>query len=199
MIPVILQPEPDDFDTKVRQKGYKWLSDHDIPLDASPEIAKKLPRYWSECNKQLWKAYSGICAYYAIYFEWISGASSTDHFIAKSKRAGDAYEWNNYRLCCMAANRNKRDFDDVLDPIALLEHTFCINFGTGLIFPNPSLTPDYQEKANATIKRLQLDSPDMNKMRSDHYNLYLAGDCSLAFLESHSPFVYDEMIRHGLV
>lgn len=198
MIPVKLQPEPDGFDANVRQKGYKWLNDHDIPLDAPPRIAKDLPRYWAECNKQLWDAYSGVCAYYAIYFEWILGASSTDHFIAKSKRAGDAYEWSNYRLCCMAANRNKRDFDEILDPMTMLEHTFCINFGSGMIFPNPHLKPDYQEMAETTIKKLKLDSRDMNKMRCEQYNLYLKGECSLSYLKSHSPFVYDEMIRHGL-
>lgn len=107
MIPVKLQPEPDDFDKKVRQPGQTWLADHGIAPDAPPPKAADLPNYWIRSNKQLWDAYSGVCAYLAIYFEWVTGAATTDHFVAKSKHAGDAYEWVNYRLSCLGPNRKK--------------------------------------------------------------------------------------------
>ena len=115
MIPVQLQPEPADFDRNVRQPGRNWLTNHRIALNAAPPRASALPNYWTHSNKQVWYAYSGVCAYLAIYFEWVTGAASTDHFVAKSRNAGDAYEWNNYRLSCLGPNRNKGRFDDVLE------------------------------------------------------------------------------------
>ena len=85
------------------------------------------PAYWRHSNRQLWEAYDGVCAYLAIYFEWVTGTHSTDHFVAKSRNAGDAYEWHNYRLSCLAANRNKGTFDDILDPIGLEPNTFVLD------------------------------------------------------------------------
>ncbi|MFM5666742.1 hypothetical protein ACET62_21620, partial [Aeromonas veronii] len=107
MIPVQLQPEPADFDARVRQHGLDWLATNGIALNAPPPDASKLPNYWTRSNKQLWDTYSGVCAYLAIYFEWVIGAASTDHFVAKSQNAGDAYEWDNYRLSTLGPNRNK--------------------------------------------------------------------------------------------
>lgn len=198
MIPVILQPEPAGFDAEVRQGGHAWLRAKGIALNAAPPKASKLPNYWSRSNKQLWEAYSGVCAYLAIFFEWGTGAASTDHFIAKSQNAGDAYEWSNYRLSCLGPNRNKNKFDDVLDPIGLTQNTFVINFASGKIAPNPALSPAQKAAARKTIRRLKLDSPDNNKMRAQHYKEYLEGDCSLNFLQRKSPFVHAEIVRQGL-
>jgi hypothetical protein len=77
MIPVALQPEPEDFDTKVRQPGLAWLAEHGIAPASPLPKASGLPAYWSQSNKQLWTAYSGVCAYLAIFFEWSTGASFT--------------------------------------------------------------------------------------------------------------------------
>ena len=117
MIPVTLQQEPHDFDACVRQPDRDWLDSHGIALNSPPPKAAELPNYWTRSNRQLWDAYSGVCAYLSIYFEWVTGAASTDHFVAMSRNAGDAYEWNNYRLSCLGPNRNKGKFDDVL-PLA---------------------------------------------------------------------------------
>ena len=199
MIPVQLQPEPDDFDARVRQPGLDWLATHGIALNAPPPDASDLPNYWTRSNKLLWDAYSGVCAYLAIYFEWVTGAASTDHFVAKSKNAGDAYEWDNYRLSALGPNRNKNKFDDVLDPVGLAPGTFVINFASGEISPNPALSAADQSAAQATITRLKLDSPEHDLMRARHYDNYLRGDCSLAFLQRMSPFVHAELGRQGLV
>ena len=77
MIPVELQPEPPDFDRNVRQRGQTWLADNGVGPDASPPNPAALPNYWSHSNKQLWEAYSGVCAYLAIHFEWCTGAFGT--------------------------------------------------------------------------------------------------------------------------
>ena len=199
MIPVILQPEPANFDAEVRQRGRAWLGAQGIALHAPPPQASKLPNYWSSLNKQLWEAYSGVCAYLAIFFEWGTGTASTDHFIAKSMNAGKAYEWSNYRLSCLGPNRNKNRFDDVLDPIGLAPNTFVINFASGKIAPNKAMSPALRTAARKTIGRLKLNSPDNKKMRAQHFEFYRAGDCSLNFLQRNSPFVHAEIVRQGLV
>lgn len=198
MIPVTLQPEPADFDTRVRKKGQAWLKAQGIELDAPPPKAGDLPAYWSHSNRQLWDAYSGTCAYLAIYFEWVTGASSTDHFVAKSRHAGDAYEWDNYRLSCLGANRNKSNFDDLLDPIGLAADTFVLNLASGQISPNPALDAAQKQRARQTIERLKLDSPDHNAMRAKHFARYLRGKDADTLREL-SPFVWYEAQRQGLL
>ena len=198
MIPVTLQPEPQDFDAKVRRKGRAWLEQQGIALDSPPPDPSALPRYWSASNQQLWCAYSGICAYLAIFFEWDEGAASTDHFVAKSKNAGDTYEWSNYRLSCLGPNRNKGDFNDVLDPVNLTKHTFVINFASGKISPSPTLPPAQKAAATDTIRRLKLDSPTSDRRRARHYEDYARGRCSLDYIQRYSPFIYQEIVRQGL-
>ena len=202
MIPVTLRPEPQvpvfDFDARVRQPGRAWLQANGINLNAAPPKASALPNHWSRSNKALWDAYSGVCAYLAIFFEWPTGANSTDHFVAKSKHAGDAYEWNNYRLSCLGANRNKNKFDDVLDPIGLADETFVLNLVNGEIRPNPALTPAQKVLARKTIKRLKLDSPDHNAMRAKHFVRYLRKKDEETLKEL-SPFVWSEANRQGLL
>ncbi len=198
MIPVVLQPEPADFDAKVRQPGLTWLSGQGIALNGPLPKKSKIPAYWSHSNKALWSAYGGVCAYLAIYFEWGTGASSTDHFEAKSKNAGKAYEWSNYRLSCLGPNRNKNKFDDVLDPIGLAANTFELNLVSGEISPNRDLDKPAMALARKTIKRLKLASPDHNKMRQRHYSQYLRYKDPQTLKEL-SPFVWYEAQRQGLL
>ena len=96
MIPVALQAEPANFDPDVRQRGLAWLAANGIAVLGPAPKKPKLPAYWSATNKALWDAYGGTCAYLAIYFDWVTGAGSTDHFVAKSRDVGQAYEWSNY-------------------------------------------------------------------------------------------------------
>lgn len=202
MIPVALQPEPVapqlDFDAEVRQPGLAWLAKHKIAANGPPPKGTNLPRYWSKSNKMLWKAYSGQCAYLAIYFEWPTGASSTDHFVAKSNHAGDAYEWRNYRLACLGPNRLKNAFTGVLDPIGLAHDTFVLNLFSGRMRPNPALNPTALAAATATIDRLQLNSEETMQMRARHFSEYICHG-SPASLKKYSPFVWYEAMRQGLL
>ena len=59
MIHIDLQPEPADFDIRVRQPGNAFLSK--IPIPNSRRWGKN--NYWSRCSAQLYQAYGGICAY----------------------------------------------------------------------------------------------------------------------------------------
>lgn len=197
MIPVLLQREPKDFHVEVRQKGQTWLTNHGIPLNAAPPKASKLPRYWSHSNLQLWKAYSGTCAYLAIFFEWSTGASSTDHFIAKSLHAGDAYEWNNYRLSCLGANRSKAAHS-VLDPIGLQPETFILNLAKGNVRVNPALSASVKASARRTMARLKLNAPELKAARARHFDEYRKHKHEETFRKL-SPFVWYEARRQGLL
>lgn len=199
MIPVTLQPEPTDFDEKVRKKGHAWLQKNGIALSSSPPKASDLPNYWSCFNESLWEAYSGVCAYLAIRFEFSTGAASTDHFIAKSRLARDAYEWSNYRLACIGANRKKHAFDDVLDPVGLAPHTFTLNLLSGEMKPNSTLSPAQKKAAENTISRLDLNSKRNCTMRANRFKEYKKNNCSLDFLKRESPFIYEEITRQGQV
>lgn len=197
MIPVQLQPEPSDFDVEVRKKGQSWLAKNGIAVNAPPPKASDLPAYWQSMNKPLWDAYGGTCAYLAIFFEWSTGASSTDHFIAKSSNAGNAYEWSNYRLACLGANRSKNKFDDVLDPIGLAPETFHLNLLTGHIRPNSSLGAQDRNDAQKTLDRLKLNDPETMSMRARFFSEYLQQDRSSNSLKKYAPFVWFEANRQG--
>lgn len=199
MIPVKAASEPAGFDKRVRQPGMVWLKSNGIAARSPPPDPSKLPPYWQKMSIELWKAYAGVCAYLAIYFEWPTGASSTDHFVAKSQNAGAAYEWLNYRLACLGANRNKNRFDDILDPFEIEPDTFVLNLSTGEIRPNKKKTGDVPRRAKATIDRLHLDDPETDAMRAAHYGDYLKGDVSRNYLRRHSPFVWHEARRQGLL
>ncbi len=198
MIPVVLQDEPRNFDADVRQPGINWLNMHKFPLNATPPKGTKLPAYWQACTHDLWTKYSGTCAYLAIFFEFATGAASTDHLIAKSKNAGQAYEWTNFRLSALGPNRNKNKFDDVLDPIGLASATFELNLSSGKIRPNKKLSAQQKSEANKTIRRLKLDSPVHREMRARHYSEYLQHMHQPTLLKL-SPFVWLEAQRQGLL
>jgi uncharacterized protein (TIGR02646 family) len=199
MIPVKLEPEPEGFDEKVRMPGRNWLRDHGINPDGPPPDPSKLPAYWRETMNELWTAYQGVCAYLCIYFELSSGAATTDHFVAKSRNAGQAYEWSNYRLSCFGMNSNKNRFADILDPFEIEPDTFILEFPSGGIKPNPALSHNIKSKAEATIRRLQLDASMRNQMRARHLRRYQEEKVSEAHLREESPFVWYEARRQGLL
>jgi len=199
MIPVTPKPEPENFDRLVRKPGNKWLVDHGVSPDQPPPDPSMLPTYWRQTQKELWESYDGVCAYLCIYFEWVIGAHSTDHFIAKSREAGQVYEWSNYRLSCMSMNRNKNHFDDILDPFQINPYTFLLNLASGLIYPNPELSAEIYEKAEKTILRLKLNDIENQEMRAWHFTLYQMNEISVSYLKRTSPFVWYEVNRQGLL
>lgn len=193
MIPVELKPEPENFDKDVRQKGFRWLADHNISTNEA--LPKNAPKSWQNYNAQLHRAYDGICAYYAYFFEFQTGAE-TDHFIPKSQNAGLAYEWNNYRLACSGANK-KKGVQRILDPITELKsNTFLINLFDGTVLVNRKLevSEEYFELADATIMYLDLNNTQHKKMRIRHFEKY-----EPQLLKELNPFVYYEAERQGLL
>lgn len=203
MIPVTPKLEPLDFDSKVRQPGHKWLFKKLYPLQPLNQSAPKgtkFPTHWTKCLKELHTVYGGICAYLGTYIRLSTGAASADHFAPKSKAAGQAYEWDNYRLACLAMNARKNNFTDVLDPFTLPPGVFQLVLETGRINVNPALNnPALAAAACLTIERLKLDSPINREDRASLFFAYKNGGYSAALMEGHHPFVWSEIVRQGQI
>lgn len=205
VIPVPPRPEPPRFDGEVRQPGLRWLQEHGIPLDARLAPATTIHPYWRECLDDRHRSYDGICAYLCIFIERCTGGTSVDHFVAKSMRAGLAYEWSNYRLACATMNARKGPFDDVLDPFEMAPDVFRLELVTGRIYCNPGLSPSERKAADATIVRLGLDDPLCREMRARRFRDYITarGPSENPPLEQHlrrtAPFVWLEAKRQGLL
>ncbi|MBK9372739.1 MAG: hypothetical protein IPN03_03135 [Holophagales bacterium] len=199
MIPVALQPEPEGFDEKVRQKGSSWLRGKGLSASSTLPDGESLQSYWRACLDDLHHAYKGVCAYLSVYIERVLGAGTVDHFVPKSRSLGLAYEWRNYRLACSRMNSRKRDYETVLDPFDLDESPFHLELVTGKIYPKPFLPPALTASALATIERLGLDDADCREMRTRHFDECWRGDVSPAYLSRVSPFVYQEARRQGLL
>ena len=103
----MLQPEPDDFDVKVRLRGKKYLN----KLNSSAPTTRQWSEhdYWNEVRSYMYQVYEGILSYSA---HWIPSSSNPniDHFVPKSVDKNLAYEWSNYRLACAYANTLKKIF-----------------------------------------------------------------------------------------
>ena len=202
MIPVDLQPEPEDFDHKVRKPGLEWLAENGIAVSAPLPAGMRLPPHWRRALEQLGAAYSQVCAYFAVRIDTVTGDLTTDHFVPKSKAPGRAYDWANLRLACLPANRRKHEHDDVLDPVGLKPDTFQINLADGSIRANSDLEDETHEAALKTISRLQLDDAKLRRRRASDYSQYLANvedTRAQAVLKAMSPFVWQEAARQGLL
>ena len=109
------------------------------------------------------------------------------------------FEYTNYRLSCLGANRNKNRFDDILDPFEIEPDTFVLNLSSGSIKPNPCKPGDTRRRAQETITRLGLDDAETNEMRARHFDEYQRNDVSGAHLKRQSPFVWYEAQRQNLL
>ncbi|MFY9820868.1 MAG: hypothetical protein WAM82_05765 [Thermoanaerobaculia bacterium] len=188
MIRVQPQPEPDDFDAKVRQPGLRALT----------EGAGDPPPLWRDCALQLWEAYRGICSYLCVLIPRGTALRSVDHFLAKSQRRDQIYEWSNYRLACSLMNSRKREFEDVLDPFEVEAGWFVLEFSFLQILTNPNLDAATQARVQATIDRLKLNDNECLQARATYYEPYRRGLLAFEMLEWWSPFVAAELKRQGL-
>ncbi len=198
MIKVIPAPEPSDFDAKVRKKGLDYLRTAGIDPDSIAPEGFVFKPFWRDILDNLYSDYNGVCAYLAIFFERVAGTTSADHYLAKSKTlARDAYEWSNYRLSSIGANR-KKNTHEVLDPFDIEDDWFFLDLVTGAIHPNPAIVERQHDLEN-TIKKLGLDDGDIKAMRARHWLNYIQHDISERHLRRHSPFVWKEAMRQGLL
>tara|TARA_R110002050_G_scaffold28607_3_gene74128 strand:+ start:356 stop:955 length:600 start_codon:yes stop_codon:yes gene_type:complete len=199
MLHVIPQPEPADFDSKVRQKGLAHLKKYGYALDRPLPPKANIKAYWTSCLDDLFDKYSSTCAYLAVHIERVTAIGNVDHFAPKSQMPAEAYEWSNYRLVCSRMNSCKREFHDVLDPFLIENGYFYLELVSGQIFPDPDLDSATKESVIDTIARLGLDGANCRRLRASHFGDYIAGEFTASFLKKMSPFVWYEARRQGLL
>ena len=79
------------------------------------------------------------------------------------------------------------------------DDTYQLNLLSEEIRPNPEGPDDTVRRAWASIDRLGLNDPMMQEMRARHYQERDAGEVSEAYFKRHSPFVWYEARRQGLL
>ena len=212
MIRVTPALEPDDFDSKVRQKGLSALAEmvgeppsvtrrgrkrvkkiwgrrDDIP-------ASEFPPFWTKALDDLLTAYDRLCAYTALYIHHATGAPSVDHLVPKSRHWDKAYEWTNYRLACSLVN-TKKGVQDVLDPFEIQDDWFELELVGFQVRAGPDVARGIREQVDKTIIDLGLNRFDCRKAREDYAENYWSANISLAYLEQRAPFVARELRRQG--
>jgi hypothetical protein len=208
VIRVELQPEPPDFDQKVRKPGLRALAElRGQPAEPRSGPKRKvkdtidsedLPSFWTKSLDDLHAAYRGICAYLCIYIPHVVGNRTTDHFSPKSPRISakpeDAYEWTNYRLACGLMNTRKGT-KAVIDPFTIDGRWFELDLSTLGIKPNPTLPDPLRARVQATIDDLGLDDDECRKAREHWYQPYVEGEITFSFLQKMCPFLAEEIVR----
>jgi hypothetical protein len=193
VIRVAIQPEPPDFNVKVRIPGKSFLR-------ANPNPAT-WEEHWRKCLEDLHKSYGGICAYSAHWIPRCEGVATVDHFIPKSKKIvgpKKAYEWDNFRLASLRMNARKGDYEDVLDPFTIARDTFVLNFSTLVPEPGTKLSRNLAGKARSTIRRLKLYDNVCIETRIEWLQLYTKKELTLTGLKKRAPFLAYEIERQGL-
>jgi len=194
VIPVALQPEPANFNAKVRLPGRQFL--RRTPHPTRKQWSKN--NYWNKSIQDLGAAYGDICAYCAEWIPPITGACSVDHFVPKSSRPPLAYEWSNFRFAASRYNNLKGDFTDVLDPFSLSADWFILDFTSLQEKPNDILGAAEKLSVQKTLDRLQLNDQRAIDSRERWIDAYANGEITFDFLRRTAPFIAYELERQGL-
>lgn len=194
MIPVRKQPEPGDFDKRVRTPGREFLES--VPAPTAKQW--KRHEYWKEVLDKMGQCYNWVCAYSALWIPPVTGARSIDHFVPKSVNPSLAYEWNNFRYASSTMN-SRKGTKTVVDPFALKPGWFEMDFERLEVKPNPDLLPEDAEAVRRTIKILKLDTDEEYKDACQNWIIsYCKGEITFNFLKKAAPFIAHELERKGL-
>lgn len=192
MIRVIVSPEYPSFDADVRRPGKAFLAS--CPEPNSDQFKKK--NLWTRAAGQLHIAYSGICAYTAMY---LPEQGTVDHFLPKTAYPAQAYEWSNFRLASGRINTYKGNSTDIVDPFVVDNDWFHLDLPGCLLKPNPGLEQAIRDRVTRTIKLLRLNQDDNYVQgRCDILMDFARGDVSIGFLQRRYPFLAKEVSRQAL-
>ena len=194
MIRVLLKPEPENFNSLVREPGNAFLS---ICPNPNSKQFEKHP-YWRSIGKRLCSDYDNICSFCCQIIHDTTGFSTVEHFKPKVAFPSQAYEWSNYRLVCGKLNARKGNHQ-ILDPFEIEDEWFLINFPSLLIYPNPELDTLLKAKISYTISILKLNNEgDCVRCRTRYIEGYCQGKYGLDHLYDEAPFLAKELVRQGL-
>lgn len=200
MINVLPQPEPANFNDRVRKPGNKFLNKRLNPTVAPTNKEYKSRSYWTRALPDLHEAYNHICAYSCEKIPLIVGNKQVDHYIPKSQSPYQlAYEWSNYRLAAGQLNTWKST-DSVLDPFIVQDGWFIMQFPSLQVIPASAKDlPNNvtQKQIQDTIDVLHLNDPMFERVRKGHLDLYCTNN-DFSYLLSTSPFIAKELARQGL-
>ena len=210
MIRVMPQPEPDNFDQRVREPGSWAIAElagrpssrtrgrrvFQVATSPSAIPGGAFPDYWKQVRGDLRDRYDSVCAFSGKRIE-PDADCTVDHMVPKSANWRLVYEWRNYRLACLRMNRNKREYTDVLDPFCIDDSWFVMDIVEFRVHPAASLDASRKQSVAATIIRLGLNDLDWCNTRHRHV-LYYCEHRKLHIVESLFPFVAKEIRRLGL-
>lgn len=195
MIRVFPKPEPADFNDRVRQPGTLFLTSCPTPTQEQ----WKNHSYWTRSLDQLYHEYGGICAYCAHWIPLCTGNRTVEHYISRNERASLAYEWSNYRLVAGLLN-GRKSARQTLDPFAIQDDWFVIDFPSLLVGPSPTLTDQLADEVRATIAILNLnDEEHCYPCRRTWLRSYCLAEIDEHFFSAKAPFTYRELVRQGLL
>jgi len=164
------------------------------PGPTSEQFRKK--NFWNRAAKHLHAAYSGICAYTAMY---LPEQGSVDHYLPKTIKPELAYEWSNFRLATGRVNSRKGNQINILDPFQIDNDWFQLDVPSCLLRSNPDLPHHIRADINRTINSLGLNADDYYVQERCNILIEFAkGAISLGFLERRYPFLAKEIKRQGL-
>jgi len=162
------------------------------PNPSSKDFKRK--NYWANSIRELRQAYSGICAYTAMYI--LEG--SVDHYLPKAIHPNMAYEWSNFRYANPRVNNSKGNTLEVIDPFLVGDGWFQLDIPSCLIVPHPTLAKTIKSRVNQTINILGLNREDSYvDERLDILQAYGRSEITLDFLQRRYPFLATEAVRHG--
>jgi len=195
MIPIVMQPEPANFNNSIRQPGNSFLTSCPSPKKKD----WKRHMFWQKCQKDLYQAYRGICAYTCEYMPQMTAKGSVDHFLPKSIYPNLAYEWSNYRLTSQKVNSYKSDNIGLTDPFIIKHGWFILEFPDCMVRAGNGLSSTDIATVERTIDVLKLNKDDIYvQSRCDVILEYIKGDISFNFLLKYRPFIASEIDRQKL-
>lgn len=182
-------PEPDDFDTRCRQPGVRWLQEN--PGYSRPKD------YWSQFEDQLRNAFSGLCAYSVM--RMMKG--QVDHFVPiaqlkQQQRHAEAYEWHNFRYADGFINQKKHSHT-VLDPFLVEDDWFEILLPSLQLVLTDRVPAQYRSLAAFTIDRLGLAHGEVVlRYRREFFELWQQGKIDIETLDHIAPLISAAIRRH---
>ncbi|MDM8526991.1 hypothetical protein QUF58_02160 [Anaerolineales bacterium HSG24] len=195
MISVQPQPEPEEFNKRVRTPGNRFLTE--TPAPTSNQWKGK--DYWRRVLPEMRRGYKGICAYSAHWIPHSTGNHSVDHFVPKVQAPQLAYEWSNFRYVATRFN-SRKGTRSILDPFTLAPNWFILDFTSLYIKPNPDLLPEQKQAVADTIACLKLnEDDDLVAEREAWVYEYRIGEMSFSYVRKRAPFIAHELERQGLL
>ena len=160
--------EPNTLSTIRSQYTNGWVGHYLNGIGDKPPTDKK----WRQYLGVLGNVFGECCGYCEEYCK-----GEVDHYKPKKLFPDLVYVWDNWVYACHTCNNNKGETwlsSGFMDPCSLntfgngMKSCFIYDLETGEALPNPSLSKARRNRAQETIRVLNLNSSNRLKSRLDH-------------------------------